>query len=196
MRNKIILAAVALSLGGAAAAFAHGGATGIVKERMEAMESMGDTMKALKPMMQGAVAYDADAVRQGARSIRDHAAKIQDLFPEGSGGHPSEARPEVWTERSDFDALAKRLQVLAAGLKAAAGNDTAMPGSSQGMMGSGQGMMMGGQGMMGGGQGMMMGAVGPLPDPSDLAAMPAGGVFAMVAQTCSACHSRFRQEDE
>ncbi|MEZ5807929.1 MAG: cytochrome c [Zhengella sp.] len=190
MKSKAIVAAAAFSLAGAVVAFAHGGATGIVKERMEAMESMGDTMKALKPMMQGRVAYDADTVRSGARSIRDHAAQIDGLFPEGSDGEPSEARPEVWTERADFTALAERLEVLASGLEAAADNGIAKSDRQGMMMGVGQGMM------MGGGQGMMMGGGAPLPDLAHLAEMPASGVFAMVAQACSSCHSRYRMEDE
>ena len=38
---------------------AHGGASGIVKERMDAMGMMGDAVKALKDMMQGKADYDA-----------------------------------------------------------------------------------------------------------------------------------------
>ena len=52
------------------------------------------------------------------------------------------------------------------------------------MMGQGQG-----QGMMGQGQGMMAGGG---PDAEALAAMPPDAAFMHTAQTCSACHSKFR----
>ncbi len=70
-----------------------------------------------------------------------------------------------------------------------------MTGQS-GMMG--QDTMMGGNSMMsqGGmmGSGGMMGNAGHMADPEMLAQMPADGLFNMVAQTCSACHSKFRVE--
>jgi hypothetical protein len=58
------------------------------------------------------------------------------------------------------------------------------------MSGSGQGSgMMGGASMMGGGS--MMGGS---PDQTQLSEMPADGVFMMLSQTCSACHTQFRSE--
>ena len=49
--------------------------------------------------------------------------------------------------------------------------------------------MMTGASMMGGG--MMMGGV---PGREELSEMPADGVFMMLSQSCSACHTRFRSE--
>lgn len=207
MKSKTLAVAVALSIAGAAGALAHGGATGIVKKRMDAMTAMSDVIKALTPIMRGQVAYDVGAVRNGAVKIRDHAKTITDLFPQGTSGHPSEARNEVWTEWSTFETLARRLETLAGGLEAAAGNPPVTGGRGFGM-GTGQNMMGGktmmgndtmlGQGMMNGqamGGGPMFGANMPLPDAGTLAAMPANGVFNMVAATCSACHAQFRKED-
>lgn len=199
MKAKTCFVAGAISAAAIATAFAHGGASGIVKERMDAMGVMSDVMKALTPIMRGERDYDADAVRQGATQIRRHAgASMADLFPEGSDGEPSEARAEIWTNWDEFQGLAERLELLATGLEQAAGNGLMMaPRTGSGasnMMGTGKA----GNGMMGGstmmGSGMMGGDAGQLPDADALAAMPADGVFNMVAQACSSCHTRFRLE--
>ena len=83
-----------------AGAFAHGGATGIVKQRIDGMTAM----------MRGKRPYDADAVSEAAAIIQSHAGPaLTDLFPEGSIHGPSEARPDIWTNWSEFQALATRL---------------------------------------------------------------------------------------
>lgn len=50
-------------------ALAHGGASGVVKERMEAM---GDAMKELSAIMRGQRDYDAESVRALASTIESH----------------------------------------------------------------------------------------------------------------------------
>lgn len=81
--------------------------------------------------------------------------------------------------------------MFATALGEAAGNGLSTPGAGGGMMG--QGNMMGGQsGMMG--QGAMMGDPSHMQNPEMLAQMPVQGLFAMTAQTCSACHTKFRIE--
>lgn len=173
MKTKSVLIVSAVSIAAVTAAFAHGGATGIVKERMDAMSVMSEAAKTLSSMMRGQVDYDAATVRAAAAEIEAHAgAAMTELFPEGSEGMPSEARAEIWSDWSTFSELAMRLETLAVGLQAAAGNGVKMPG----------GGAMGSQSMMGA---MRL-------DPQALATMPAGAVFNMVAQTCSACHAEFR----
>ncbi len=180
-------------------AFAHGGAEGIVKERMDAMMAMSKAVKALSAMMSGEAEYDADAVKKGAATIRTHAGEaLTKLFPEHSGGKHSEAKPEVWSDWETFSAYAKQLAVFADGLEAAADNGL-MHGDGGSMMGGQSGMMGGENGMMGGIAGMMhgggmMGSAEGMMDADQLAQMPADGVFNMVAQTCTACHTKFRAE--
>jgi len=188
MKIQKIIGAGAIGLAFVAAAHAHGGATGIVRERMEAMEAMGDAVKTLAAMMSGETDYDAATVRDEAAAIRQHAGDaITSLFPEGSGGKPSEAKPGIWSDWETFAALAMQLETYAEGLESAAGNGLMHGG------GAGAGNMMGqGNGMMGGG---MTGAA-VTPDPEALAAMPADGVFAMMTQTCSACHTKFRVDKD
>lgn len=197
MKKRIIAGAGFAALLATTVAFAHGGATGVVKERMDAMDAMGEAVKTLAAMMRGETKYNAETVRETAAVIDNHAGEAMTaLFPEGSDGEPSEAKPAIWTDWQEFQALAGRLDILAAGLGAAADNGMMMQGGGTGtgggMMGSGSGMMGGSSGMMGGNS--MMGGGSAVPDAKELAQMPVDSVFHLVVQTCSSCHTKFRAE--
>lgn len=189
--TKMTLAIVASISAGVA--LAHNGATGIVKERMDGMAAMQDAVKAITPIMRGQANYDADAVRLFAKSVEVHSGDaMTKLFPEGSGGKPSEAKEEVWTDWEGFETLAMNLQVLGNALAMAADNGLAAQaagGSNGSMMGTGT--MMGGQPAMGG---MMGQSQANVMDLDMLAAMPAGALFTQISQTCSACHTKYRAE--
>lgn len=166
-------------------AMAHEGATGVVKERMDAMKSMGKAMKQIKPMMTGEAAFDAEAIRAAAEAIAAEAGNaMTGKFPEGSGAHPSEADPKLWDEWARFEEMAEQLEIAARGLALAAenglhGDDHMMSGQS-GMMG---GSMMAMQGWH---EGMTAEHIGQ---------MPADAAFTMMSQTCSACHDSYRKDD-
>lgn len=197
MKNlKIIVAASAVSVLTAIAALAHSGATGIYKERMDGMMAMGKVVKSLSSMMRGEIAYDAALVRQGAQVIKFHAGEtMTTLFPEGTTEAPSEARPEIWSDWDTFEALAKQLETYAKGLDSAAENGLAMGGENQSsMMENGNSMMMGNQSGMMGDSSSMMGNAQTTMTADQLAKMPVDGVFNMIAQTCSSCHTKFRLE--
>lgn len=168
--------------------FAHVGAKGIVKERMDAMLGMGKIVKSLSAMMRGDSEYDAKLVKEGAAIIKSHAGEaMTKQFPEDVKSEHSEARSEIWKNWEEFKDLASQLEVLAGALEKAADNGlmkNAQHGT--GMMGSKSGSMMGNPAMMGQG--------GKMPDAEILASMPADGVFNMLAQTCSSCHTKFRLE--
>ncbi|MEQ9258282.1 MAG: cytochrome c [Roseovarius sp.] len=150
--SKVVLGGAAIA-GLAAAALAHSGATGVVKERMDAMEAMSEAIKRIRPMMTGESSYDAAALRAAAETIASEAgATMTEKFPEGSGGHPSETLPRTWEEWDRFTALAEQLEMAATGLGLAAENGLHVDGH---MMGAQSGMMGDQSGMMGGG--MMMG---------------------------------------
>ena len=102
---------------------AHEGATGVVKERMDLMDTQKDAMKVLGGMAKGQVPFDAAKAAEAAHEIENTAAKIPDLFPEGTGGHPSEAKPEVWTQWEEFTADAEALTKAATALKVALEGD-------------------------------------------------------------------------
>ncbi|NRG18793.1 cytochrome c [Rhizobiales bacterium] len=198
MKNFKAYTAAGILLVAASGAFAHGGATGIVKERMDAMGELGKVMKTLSAMMRGETKYDAAVVRNSARTIRSHAgATMVKLFPEGSNPTPSEARDTIWANWNEFNELADRLALLAEGLEGAAGNGRMHEGGEAAsfdtmhMMGTGPASLMGGEGMLGISE-MMGGGSGF--ESADFSEMPADGVFNMVALTCSTCHTKFRQE--
>ena len=197
MKTKMIVTASAVVVATAVTAFAHGGAMGVVKERMDAMGAMGKATESLAKIMRGQQDYDAKAVRSHAATIKSHAGEsLTKMFPEGSNEKPSEALPSIWTNWERFVDLANRLEKFAGGLEAAAGNGLMAngehsSGNMTAMMGTDNGGSMMGGSAMGGG---MMGE--DMPNPDTLAQMPADAVFNMMAQTCSACHSDFRIEKE
>lgn len=196
MTTKIIVSAVSAALIISAAAYAHNGATGVVKERMDTMGILGKVTKSLTAIMRGDVGYDAELVRKNAAQIQKHAGdSMTKLFPEDSLMKPSEALPAIWSDWEDFEILAMRLEALAVGLAASADNGLMASGAApaapaSGMMGTDS--MMPSGGMMSSGN--MMAGSGTLPDAADLALMPADGVFNMLVQTCASCHTKFRSE--
>lgn len=190
--KKTTMTAAVLIAGIAATAYAHGGATGIVKERMDAMAAMGKAVKTVAPMMRGETAYDAETVRDAARLFQQHAGEsMTNLFPEGTGGMPSEAKDEVWTDWERFAALASQLEEYSEGLERAADNGLGGMGGNTSMDGA---SMMGGGSMMGGDTTMMGGST--MMDAAAIAEMPADAAFTMTTQVCSACHERFRAEED
>lgn len=90
---------LAVAVGGTTSlVYAHSGAMGVVKERMELMKGMGDAMKTMGAMFKGQADYDPAVVAEKAAYLADHANKIPDLTPEGSNENPSEALPIIWQE--------------------------------------------------------------------------------------------------
>lgn len=194
MRKRLVILTTAGLIAGAAA-LAHSGATGVVKERMDGMVALGNVVKELTPMMRGQTPYDADSVRAGADVMIEHGGEqMTRLFPEGSDGMPSQALPTVWEDWEEFTALAEQLALRAEGLKlstdvglaASQQNDGASMMGSGGMMGSTAAPSMGG--------GMM--EISDIMTVDMFATMPTDMAFAAVAQSCSACHQKFRAEDE
>ncbi|MEM7523177.1 MAG: cytochrome c [Pseudomonadota bacterium] len=167
--------ASAIVLATGVAAFAHKGATGVVKERMGQMGMIAKSMKTIGGMMKGEAAYDAVVVRAEAAMIASHGGEtLTKLFPEGSIKHPSEAIPTIWTEWERFEAIAMDLSRYATALSDGAGYQRGAAGgglSSGGLTSSGSG-------------------------DADLASMSPDDLFMKVAGTCSACHQDFRQKKE
>ena len=203
--KKVVFIISLLFATSTALVFAHGGATGIVKERMDLMVSLKDAMKNLKPLFRGKEEYDVEKVKQNALAIRDAAGNhMTKLFPEGSLKMPSEATPEIWTQWEEFQRIADNLERLGQALHdGAENNQTTGPNSmgGPGMMGQGhmmeggmmsQGGMMDQGHMMGGGRGGIHGLDNMTDE--ELASMPAAGLFRMIGQSCAACHKQYRVE--
>ena len=150
---------------------AHSGATGIVKQRMDLMDKIAESMKALAAMFRGKAAYDAKAVERAARIIEDHAGEaMTKMFPEGTNKKPSEALPVIWQDWDEFKAIADELKLYAGGLRTAASNPRGRGDKT---------------------------AIGSVSEGADLTAdalktIPPDAVFALTGRTCSACHKKFR----
>lgn len=101
---------LAVSLGVASpGVFGHGGATGIVKQRMDAMEVMGKAMKAVGAMFKGQAEYDPAAIEAAAGLLAQHARDIPMLFPDSNDsrhGKATDALPAIWEQKERFDGLA------------------------------------------------------------------------------------------
>ncbi len=111
----LIAAAVA---GGAVSA--HENATGVVKERMDMMDKLGDSMKALKSLVRGKSDLDSGRVIELAEEIREMSNHIGAKFPEGSNEMPSEALPAIWEDWDRFNGLITRMRDESARLGAVA----------------------------------------------------------------------------
>lgn len=121
IKQKIMIVISTLCL--SAVVWAHSGATGIVKERMDLMDSLKTAMQTLKPYFQGKQVYDPQVVKNNAELIRDSAGeKMSRLFPENSLQKPSEALPEIWKDWSSFEKLSNDLQALSQALYDANGD--------------------------------------------------------------------------
>jgi len=95
---------------------AHEGATGIVKERMDSMKSMGDASKGIVDMLKGKTAYSSGALVEYATTINQHSKNIPDHYPSGSLQDVSEALPVIWERWDEFEQLAKQLESSSAAL--------------------------------------------------------------------------------
>jgi cytochrome c556 len=107
------------------AAHAHEGATGIVKERMDAMTESGKAMKAATESIRAN--RNLASIKDEALAISATAERITALFPPGSDQKPTDSKPEIWTHWDDFTARAAELKDESAKLAIAV--DSRDPGS-------------------------------------------------------------------
>lgn len=111
-----ILAGLLLTL--AVAPLAVATETDPIQARQDAMEGVGDAMKALSAIAKKQVPFDAAVVQKNAKTIAGHLESAQKLFPVGSdkGGIETWAKAEIWANRADFDAKMKSAHLAAIGL--------------------------------------------------------------------------------
>ena len=91
----------------------HNDATGIVKERMDAMKNMGDANKVIGDMVKRKRPFDADEIKTLAAGIQQHAVNIPGLFPDTKDsreGHATEAKQIIWEQWEKFELLSKDLE--------------------------------------------------------------------------------------
>ncbi|MGQ7843260.1 c-type cytochrome [Granulosicoccus sp. 3-233] len=107
--SRPFLLGLSLSATIAGVAYSHQGATGVVKQRMDAMGEMGDHSSAVADMFKGKAAYDSQVIASAAKVFVQHGKTMTSLFPDtdmSRTGSQTEALPAIWTRWSDFSDLA------------------------------------------------------------------------------------------
>ena len=103
--NRNLLLSITLGAFCSGFVLAHGDATGVVKERMDAMSDMGDKSKLVADMYKGKTDFDASAVVAAADAFVEHSAGMSDLFPDSKAsrsGSDTEALPVIWDNWDEF----------------------------------------------------------------------------------------------
>ena len=114
MRIMLPVVAAGLSLILAAAA---GAAASPVEQRQAVMKQVGQSMKDAAGYATGKTPWDAANAKAVMAVISADAKKLKGLYPPGSDKDPkSEALPEVWKNKPDFE---KRLADMGAAAEAA-----------------------------------------------------------------------------
>lgn len=113
MKFKTISAVTLIALGISGATFAHEGAMGIVKERMDAMSTISKNMKSISAMLTGKAKYEGGVVAKQAEEISHHASKIPHHFKEEKEDKFTEASPAIWEKPDIFKKYAKELSAYA-----------------------------------------------------------------------------------
>ncbi len=90
------------------------------QDRHMAMEEINDAMKPLAAIAKKQAPFDAAVVKASATTIADNLKKAAALFPAGSGGGESLAKPEVWTDAAGFEKTMKDAQAAAVALQSVA----------------------------------------------------------------------------
>lgn len=94
----------------ASLAYAHDGATGVIKQRMDMMGEIAKAMKSIGQMVKGEVDYNSEVAIKAALEIEKHAKGFPQLFPKGSTTNPSEALPVIWENWEEFNQLLEEMK--------------------------------------------------------------------------------------
>lgn len=150
-------------------AWAHGKASGIVRERMDQMIVLKDAMKVLKSELSKSETYDRESVLRAAQEIENQSGEaLVSKFPVGSTLH-SEALPTVWSDPARFLTLAEEMQEQARALKIAVEANVPNVANRKGWFGS------------------------DATSEGEAMASPIDA-FGAIADTCSECHRSYRVE--
>jgi cytochrome c556 len=125
-------AAAALVLAGSGGALR---ASDPAHDRHERMEAVQGAFKPLRAMATKEAPFDLAAAKKNAAAILENLKAAHGLFPAGSGGGESRAKPEVWTDRAGFDKAMKE-GIDAAGALAAIGDEAAFAGAMRALGGT------------------------------------------------------------
>jgi cytochrome c556 len=117
----LAISAVTLFVGAAVAQTPPSAADSAVAYRKAMYQVMFNNWVRILPVTQGKVPFDAKAVQLRAARANYLTQMIGEGFPpESAEGKPTRAKPEMWTNRADFDQLMGNLRKSMAALEAAA----------------------------------------------------------------------------
>ena len=94
-----------------AAAIAVGANSAIadpVKDRIEAMKSVGGSMKVLAGMFKGENEFSGDDADKHGKNIIAMFSKAQTLFTDGKESEKSRAKATIWSDAAGFEAAFKK----------------------------------------------------------------------------------------
>jgi cytochrome c556 len=185
MKISQFVAATAFAVIAATSASAHQGANGIVGERMDAMMTLSRVLKALTDIRLGDRKYDPLLIREAARVLsHSGGAEMTSKFPPGSNVAPSEARPALWDNWLEFAILANQLSIIGNALDLAVENGMSESPKEDAVT------------LMGGDQDMsdLRSSQALQLDFEQLSALKFEEIVDVLSQTCTACHTQFRQK--
>lgn len=122
-RLTLAVASLVVGLGAVTAAQAQSPA------RQDVMKANAAAQRTLTPIIRGEQPWNKDVAAAQAKILADDAKKLATLFPAGSEG--GNAKPEIWTNRADFDAKLKAFDDASVKLVAAAGDEAAFKAAFQ-----------------------------------------------------------------
>jgi cytochrome c556 len=119
VRASVMIASLGALLMGYAVSQAQmaPGSGDVVADRQRLMKLNGASARDMNDKLK---AGQIEAIAVNAETIAINAQHIPFLFPEGSMADKSNAKPEVWEKKADFDAAAKTMQAKAEELRDAA----------------------------------------------------------------------------
>lgn len=93
-------------------------AASAIEARKDIFQTYRTAIRAIKPIVQSGSGY-AEIIPH-ANAIADGASRVTAFFPEGSDQGDTKARPEIWSNKADFESLSDQLRSQALELAAAA----------------------------------------------------------------------------
>jgi cytochrome c556 len=119
VRFSVVVGGLAVLLVGSAVSQAQMkvGSGDLVADRQRLMKLNGASAKDMNDKLK---AGQIDAIAVNAETIAINAQHIPSLFPQGSMTDKSNAKPEIWEKRAEFESVAKTLQTKAEEIRDAA----------------------------------------------------------------------------
>jgi len=118
-KSLVLSAARAALLGTCTLLFVTEASADVIAQRKVAMQNNNEAVKVLAAMTKGETAFDGKAVAFAGYTIANDFLAARELFPEGSTGENSRAKPEIWQDMSGFVADLEKAEAASQAVAAA-----------------------------------------------------------------------------